>query len=64
MQFLIHKNFLSCFYLLIFYLRNFQLDVCRRREAYTLFYYTLYSLSVLSLAKSLQLILEISATYR
>ena len=28
------------------------------------FYYTLYSLSVVSLAKSLQLILEISATYR
>ena len=27
-------------------------------------YYTLYSLSVVSLAKSLQLILKISATYR
>ena len=27
-------------------------------------YYTLYSLTVFSLAKSLQLILEISATYR
>ena len=27
-------------------------------------YYTLYSISVFSLAKSLQLILEISATYR
>ena len=27
-------------------------------------YYTLYSLSVFSLAKSLQLILEISTTYR
>ena len=29
-----------------------------------LYYYTLYSLSVFSLAKSLQLILEISANYR
>ena len=29
-----------------------------------LFYYTLYSLSVFSMAKSLQLILEISVTYR
>ena len=29
-----------------------------------LYYYTLYSLSVFSLAKSLQLILEISANYK
>ena len=32
--------------------------------AYLHYYYTLYSLTVFSLAKSLQLILEISATYR
>ena len=31
---------------------------------YNLLYYTLYSLSVFSLAKGVQLILEISATYR
>ena len=63
-NFLSIRIFLAVFICSFSILRNSQLDVCRKREAYTLFYYTLYSLSVFSLAKSLQLILEISATYR
>ena len=35
-----------------------------RRLGTTVYYYTLYSQSVFSLAKNLQLILEISATHR
>ena len=48
---------------------NISYIICRSTESCSgsknsLHYYTLYSLSVFSLAKSLQLILEISTTYR
>ena len=46
------------------------LSVCNKRvtygdtDTYKHYYYTLYSISVFSLTKSLQLFLEITATYR
>ena len=46
----------------VFWRLDCYLDKTRKKITTKLFYYTLYSLSVFSLAKSLQLILEISRT--